>query len=68
MARSSGPAEAFITIPAPPGQMGQTERFDGQHTDIPLESADLSNLSDLSEAGDQTETKQDIAVSAARPD
>jgi hypothetical protein len=43
-------------IPPTTGQIGQTERLNGQAIDVPNGSGDLSNLSALSVSGDRTET------------
>jgi hypothetical protein len=43
-------------IPPTAGQIGQTERLDGQAIDVPKGIGDLSNLSNLSVGADRTET------------
>jgi hypothetical protein len=58
----------LYSIPVNTGQIGQTERLNGQATDIARESTDLSDLSGLSEVSVRTETQADVAASgSARP-
>jgi hypothetical protein len=51
------------SIPPTTGQIGQTERLDGQATETKQQNANLSDLSDLSSASDRTEAGLGIGTS-----